>query len=286
MRELAGRTAFVTGGASGIGLALGRAFADAGMRVMLADIEADALAHAVESFASADVRGVVCDVTDAESVAQAAGETFAAFGKAHVLCNNAGVAGGGGIDAIDLASWRWVLDVNLMGVLNGLAAFLPHMRGHGEGGHIVNTASMAGLQSNLGLSPYAVSKYGVVAISEGLALELRDEPIGVSVVCPGFVQTRIGESARNRPARYGAAAPPAPGSPQAALVAHIAAQLEAGLDPARLAGQILRAIRDDEFYVFPHPEMRGEVDARFAAISDALGRAALTAAPSDPSTQG
>src|SRR6195256_3961882 len=164
MRELAGRTAFVTGGASGIGLALGRAFAQAGMKVMLADIEADALAAAVDGLQKIgpDVRGVACDVADPDSVERAAKASYQAFGNVHVVCNNAGVAGGSGIDNISLDNWRWVLDVNLMGVLHGIRAFLPHIRDHGEGGHIVNTASMAGMINPMGFSPYSASKFAVV----------------------------------------------------------------------------------------------------------------------------
>ena len=205
MRELAGKTAFVTGGASGIGLALGRAFAQAGMKVMLADIEAEALAAAVKSLADVgpDVRGVACDVADPASVEQAAKASFEAFGKVHVVCNNAGVAAGGGIDNISLDNWRWVLDVNLMGVLHGIRSFLPHIRAHGEGGHIVNTASMAGMTGGLGFSPYTASKFAVVGMSEGLAAQLKPLGIGVSVLCPSYVRTGIGESGRNRPERYG-----------------------------------------------------------------------------------
>src|ERR1700690_2414436 len=139
MRELAGKTAFVTGGASGIGLALGQAFVQAGMKVVLADIEADALAAAVESLRAStpDIRGVICDVTDPASVDRAAKVSQDAFGNIHVVCNNAGVAAAGGIDNISIDNWRWVLDVNLMGVLYGIRSFLPHIRGHGEGGHFV-----------------------------------------------------------------------------------------------------------------------------------------------------
>ena len=132
MRDLAGKTAFVTGGASGIGLALGQAFAGAGMNVMLADIEADALEKAVGSLHKPNVRGVACDVADPASVEQAARTSFDTFGNLHVVCNNAGVAAGGGIDHISLESWKWVLDVNLMGVLHGIRTFLPHIRSHGE----------------------------------------------------------------------------------------------------------------------------------------------------------
>ena len=148
MRELNGKTAFVTGGASGIGFALCRAFAEAGMKVMLADIETDALAAAVRSlnYFGPNVRSVICDVADPGSVESAAKASYEAFGNVHVVCNNAGVgAAVGNIDNISLDNWRWVLDVNLMGVLHGIRTFLPHIRAHGEGGHIVNTASMAGM---------------------------------------------------------------------------------------------------------------------------------------------
>jgi NAD(P)-dependent dehydrogenase (short-subunit alcohol dehydrogenase family) len=276
MQELAGKTAFVTGGASGIGFALGRAFAAAGMQVMLADIESGALAAAAKSLKDLghDVRGVHCDVADAASVERAATACFAAFGKVHVVCNNAGVGGGGGIDDISLDTWRWVLDVNLMGVLHGIRAFLPHIRAHGEGGHFVNTASMAGLQSGLGFSPYATSKYAVVAMSEGLAMELAPLGIGVTVLCPGFVRTRIWESWRNRPARYGPALPPDPASDAGKFLAHLAERGRSGLDPDDVAAQALAAISANGLYVFTHPEMRDEVDARFAAITAALDKAA------------
>jgi NAD(P)-dependent dehydrogenase (short-subunit alcohol dehydrogenase family) len=277
MRELAGKTAFVTGGAGGIGFALGRAFAEAGMKVMLADIETDALAAAVKSLDNfgSDVRGVICDVADPVSVEQAARASYEAFGNVHVVCNNAGVAAAGGIDNISLDNWRWVLDVNLMGVLHGIRSFLPHIRAHGEGGHIVNTASMAGMMSGLGFSPYVASKFAVVGMSEGLATQLRPLGIGVTVLCPGYVRTRIGESGRNRPERYGATQTPDPASPAGMLVAQIAKLLQSGLDPSEVAARVLTAIRNDELYVFTHPEMRAEVEERFAGILAAMGKAAV-----------
>jgi NAD(P)-dependent dehydrogenase (short-subunit alcohol dehydrogenase family) len=274
MRELKGKSAFVTGGASGIGLELGRAFAEAGMKVMLADIERGALDSALKELSNfgPNVRGVACDVADADSVERAARAAYEAFGNVHVVCNNAGVAAGGGIDNISLDNWRWVIDVNLMGVLHGISSFLPRMRAHGEGGHIVNTASMAGMINGMGFSPYAATKFAVVAMSEGLATQLKPHGIGVSVVCPSFVRTGIGESGRNRPERYGQ--PPAldPASPAAMIVAEIARRLQAGLDPAEVAARVLSAIREDELYVFTHPNMREEVDGRFAAIRAAMDR--------------
>ena len=272
MRDFAGKTAFVTGGAAGIGLALGRAFAQSGMKVMLADIETDALQAAVKSLReiSPDISGTICDVADAASVERAAQAAFDAFGNVHVVCNNAGVAAGGGIDHISLDNWRWVIDVNLMGVLHGIKSFLPHIRAHGEGGHIVNTASMAGMQGGLGLSPYGASKFAVVSMSEGLNLQLKPHGIGVSVLCPSYVRTRIGESGRNRPERYGQSQPLDPASPAAAMVAAIAENIQAGLDPAFVAARVLAAIREDQLYVFTHQGMRAEVEGRFAAILAAM----------------
>ncbi|MBX3525362.1 MAG: SDR family NAD(P)-dependent oxidoreductase [Rhodoblastus sp.] len=263
MRDLPGLTAFVTGAASGIGFALAGAFAEESMNVMLADIEAPALESAVARLAAHAPRiaSVVCDVSDHASVLRAAQLTAAAFGPVHILCNNAGVAGGSGIDSVSTETWRWVVDVNLMGVVHGVAAFLPDMRAAGQGGHIVNTASMAGLQANIGFSPYVATKYAVVGMSEGLAKDLAGEGIGVSVLCPGFVRTAISESARNRQASYGLAAKPAPGSKAAQLAAHHAANAADGLDPDVVAAQVLAAIRANEFYVFTHPALREEVDA-------------------------
>jgi NAD(P)-dependent dehydrogenase (short-subunit alcohol dehydrogenase family) len=276
MRQLAGRTAFVTGGASGIGFALGAAFAQAGMKVMLADIEADALAAAVKSLRDfgPNIRGVTCDVADPISVERAAKAAYEAFGNVHVVCNNAGVAAAGGIDNVSLDNWRWVLDVNLMGVLHGIRTFLPHLRGHGEGGHIVNTASMAGMNSGLGFSPYVASKFAVVGISEGLARQLKPFGIGVTVLCPGYVRTRIGESGRNRPQRYGPTQPPDPASPAGLLLAQLAERLQAGLEPSDVAARVLAAIREEELYLFTHPEMRGDLEDRFAAIMAAMDKAA------------
>ncbi len=283
MYQLAGKTAFITGGASGIGLALGRAFAQARMKVMLADIEAAALEAAVKDLSKdgADVRGVVCDVADPISVERAADACYEAFGNVHVVCNNAGVGGGSGIDHISLDTWRWVLDVNLMGVLHGIRTFLPHIRAHGEGGHIVNTASMAGMNSGLGFSAYSASKFAVVNISEGLAKQLAPLGIGVTVLCPGYVRTRIWESNRNRQERYGPPERPDPASPAGLFAAQLAELGRAGLDPSDVAAQVLTAISENELYVFPHhsSQWRAELEERFDAILAAMDRAAARSSP-------
>ena len=278
MRELAGKTAFVTGGASGIGFALGRAFAEAGMKVDARRYRDGSLGRGRRSLRGfgPEVRGVACDVADPGSVERAAKASYEAFGNVHVVCNNAGVGGGSGIDDISLDNWRWVLDVNLMGVLHGIRTFLPHIRAHGEGGHIVNTASMAGMNSGLGFSPYSASKFAVVNMSEGLAMQLAPLGIGVTVLCPGFVRTRIWESGRNRPERYGPAQTPDPASPAGALAARLAELGQSGLDPSDVAAQVLAAIREDELYVFTHhgAAWRAELEERFAAILAAMDKAA------------
>lgn len=278
MQELAGKTAFVTGAASGIGLALSRTFAEAGMKVMLADIEANALTAAVENLHDfgPNVYGVACDVTDPASVERAAKASYEAFGNVHVVCNNAGVGGGSGIDTISLETWRWVIDVNLMGVLHGIRTFLPHIRAHGEGGHIVNTASMAGMNSGLGFSAYSASKFAVVNMSEGLAKQLAPLGIGVTVLCPGFVRTRIWESGRNRPERYGPTQIPDPASAAGKLLARLTELGQTGLDPADVAAHVLAAIRENELYVFTHAgaDWRAELEERFAAILEAMDKAA------------
>jgi NAD(P)-dependent dehydrogenase (short-subunit alcohol dehydrogenase family) len=276
MRELAGKTAFVTGGASGIGLALGRALGEVGMNVMLADIESIALASTVSDLSKegiTNVRSVGCDVADPISVEEAAKATIKAFGAVHVVCNNAGVTGASGIDDISIDTWRWVLDVNLMGVLHGVRTFLPHIRAHGQGGHIVNTASMAGMNSGLGFSPYSASKFAVVNMSEGLAMHLAQLDIGVTVLCPGFVRTRIWESGRNRQERYGP-----PDSNAAKLAATLAKLNESGLDPLGVARRVVTAIRENELYVFTHvgPEWRSELEVRFDTILRAMDRAAAS----------
>lgn len=275
MRDFAGKGAFVTGGASGIGLALGRALAEAGMKVMLADVEAGALEAALRELAAtgATVKGVLCDVSDRAAVERAAAEAFAAFGKVHLICNNAGVGvGGGPADQIAPADWDWAVGVNLMGVVHGVAAFLPHIRAHGEGGHIVNTASMAGMMSAPMMSPYNVTKFGVVSLTESLAAELQGTGIGASVLCPGWVNTRIGESLRNRPARLGP--PRAPTALALERRAQLQELLRAGMSPEEVAARVMGAIRDGDLYVFTHPEMRAPLEERFRRILAAYDKAA------------
>ena len=275
MLDFHGKAAFVTGGASGIGLALGRALAEAGARVMLADIEERALAEAVASLQGenlAEVRGIICDVRDYQAVERAAQAAIDAFGKVHIVCNNAGVGGRSGADSISLQDWRWVIDINLMGVVHGVRAFLPHLVSHGEGGHIVNTASMAGFLPGTGFGPYTATKFAVVGLSEALRAELAPQGIGVSVLCPGWVRTRITESRRNWPKEYGEPPAPRPGL----IDQHIAELVRTGMEPNAVAALTLAAIRDNELYVFTHPHMRPPLEARvesFLAAYRKLGPA-------------
>src|SRR5437870_7713690 len=207
MQDLTGRTAFVTGAASGIGLGIATALSQAGVKVMLCDIEEEALATAVEKLklTNADVDGVRADVSLKAELQAAADATVARYGRVHILVNNAGVGGGRGYGHWTDAGWNWVLGVNLMSVIWGIEIFGPLIEAHGEGGQIVSTASIAGLITGGANPAYDVSKYGVVALSEGLRQTLAPRAIGVSVLCPGFVRTQITSSRRNVPQRLAGA---------------------------------------------------------------------------------
>lgn len=267
MFEFAGKTAFITGGASGLGLAMAHAFGDAGANVMLADIEEQPLAAAVAELEQRQIKvaSVICDVTDRAAVEAAAAKTVETFGKVHVVCNNAGVGAGGLIGTIAPADWDWVIDVNIKGVVYGMEAFLPHIRAHGEGGWYVNTASMAGMISPPGMEPYSASKFAVVAMSEGWAVQLAAEGIGVSVLCPGFVRTQINKSGRTRQAKYGGAKP--------APVLDAPSPVDSGIDPERVGRRVREAVQAGQFYIFTHPDMKAMAEARFARILAAFGDA-------------
>ena len=262
MKELKGKVAFVTGGAAGIGLAMARAFGREGMSVMLADIEPATLAAAVEELRASQIKveGVVCDVTSRDSLRAAALETIAKFGKVHVVCNNAGVGSGGPIGTIPAKDWNWVIDVNLLGVVHGTEVFTPLILSHGEGGHFVNTASMAGMVSPPGMEPYTASKFAVVAMSEGWWAQLAGQGIGVSILCPGFVKTRIHESRRNRTGAYG------PDERTPSFDGALSSPVLSGISTEPVAARVVEAVVNNELYIFTHPEMRGAVEDRFARI--------------------
>ena len=263
MDDVTGKTAFITGGASGLGLAMAHAFGEAGMNVMLADIEEAPLQKAVAELEERQIRvgSVLCDVAIRQALEEAAAKTIETFGKVHVVCNNAGVGAGGPIDQVTHTDWDWVVAVNLMGVVYGMETFLPLIRSHGEGGCFVNTASMAGHISPPGMEPYSATKFAVVAMSEGWAGQLASENINVAVLCPGFVKTKINQSGRARQAQYG-------GPTVSEIVANSA--VENGIDPARVGQRVLEAVRAKERYIFTHPDMRAFVQARFAGIMSAF----------------
>lgn len=274
MKDLAGKTAFVTGAASGIGLGITTALAQAGVKVMLCDIEEAALAAAVEGLkrTNADVSSVRADVSLKAELQAAAEETSARYGNVHILINNAGVGGSGPYGMWSEAGWSWTLGVNLMAVIWGIEIFAPMMERQGEGGHIVSTASIAGLISANSI-PYNVSKYGVVALSEGLRQELGPRGIGVSVLCPGFIRTNIMNSGRNRPDRFGGAtaAPPA-NSALRERIEQMTERVSRGIDPLYVGELVREGIENDWPYIFTDCEFEPMIDARFAAIKHGFDR--------------
>ena len=285
MEAFRGKTAVVTGGASGMGFAMAEAFGREGMNVMLADIEEGALRRAVQELRDKQIRceGVVADVSSRNSMRNAALETISKFGKAHVVVNNAGVAVSAPMERLTENEWRWVLDVNLKGVANGVEIFVPLIESHGEGGHIVNTASLAGLFTGPGVEPYSATKYAVVGMSEGWRAELKSKNIGVSVLCPALVNTNILDSYRNRPQSYGGPRPL-----EDAQREQIRQMMDQGGMPANVvAAAVLEAVRADTLYIIPHPEYRALVEARLEAIERGFDRAekspALNGAPAAPS---
>jgi NAD(P)-dependent dehydrogenase (short-subunit alcohol dehydrogenase family) len=268
MQEFAGRVAVVTGAASGIGRALSLRFARAGMKVVLADIEPEALAEAARTVGAGGVEtlAVPTDVSKAAEVEALAERAVAAFGAVHVVCNNAGVAISGPAWLQTVSDWEWVLGVNLWGVIHGVRVFTPRLLAQGVEGHIVNTASLAGLTCLPGMSVYNVTKHGVVALSETLYHELSmlGAPVGVSVLCPGFVNTRILDSARNRPAGLAGTAAELPG--RAELDQLVRQQVAAGQPPEEVAEAVFDAVRNRRFYVFPTAAWNERVRQRMEDI--------------------
>ena len=279
MRNITGKVAFITGGASGMGLAMARSFAAAGMKVAIADIEQDALDRVKAEFdaSNAEVITLQVDVTDRAAMEAAADATEAAFDKVHVLVHNAGVAVGGSLDQMSYEDWDWVMGVNLDGVVNGLQAFVQRIKAHGEGGHVVNTASLAGHFAIPGLGFYTATKYAVVGISETLRADLKQYNIGVSVLCPGVVNTNIFDSGRNRPSHLQGETDTAQMVLSDDLAApereqRMAEMMARALDPAVVGDMVLHSIQEDEFYIFTHPEVEPMVSGRAAEITDAFAR--------------
>jgi NAD(P)-dependent dehydrogenase (short-subunit alcohol dehydrogenase family) len=252
VQDLHGKVAVVTGGASGIGYALARRFATEGARVVIGDVEAAALDRAVAELraSGADVEGVVTDVTDPAQMQALADAAVGRFGGVHVFCNNAGVGGGGLSWEMPLSTWEWVIGVNLWGVIHGVRTFVPLLMQQTEA-HIVNTASVAGLVAAPFMGPYNASKHAVVAISETLHHELAMSAphVKVSVLCPGWVNTNIADSARNRPGHLQEGA-----APDADAAALLRGFIEQGMPPDDVAAKVLDAMREDRFWILTHDE--------------------------------
>jgi NAD(P)-dependent dehydrogenase (short-subunit alcohol dehydrogenase family) len=271
MKDFEGKVAVVTGGASGIGFAMASRFAQEGMKVVLADIEEPALDAAVTKLRQQEheVLGVVTDVSKPESVEALAQRTFDVFGKVHVLCNNAGVGGAAvnGIWEATLQDWRWSINVNLWGVIHGVHAFVPTMIAQDEAGHVVNTASMAGLAQ--GNRIYSVTKHAVVALSEALndGLLMQNTKVRCSVLCPGLTNTNLMFAARNRPEDLRNYPDEAPSAAQLERSANSKRMVEEqGLPPERTAEIVLQAIKDEQFYILTHDDYDDVIRERFENI--------------------
>jgi len=278
VRELVNRVAVITGGASGIGRGMAECFAAEGMKLVLADIEGEVLASTVADLQSqgAEVVGVDCDVSKPESVANLAEQTLSAHGAVHVLCNNAGVVPGAvrGMWESSLEDWEWVIGVNLMGAVHGIRSFIPIMLEQGGEGHIVNTASMAGLVSGLGI--YGVTKSGIVSLSESLLGELqgRGAAIGVSVMCPGWVNTHLMEAERNRPETPREDLVEV--TPEAEIMYKIIQGLvQNGLDPLDVGKRVVESIKEEQFYILTHPEWNDMIRGRMENILEGRNPTAM-----------
>lgn len=261
MKELAGKAAFVTGGANGIGRAIAESFAREGVAIAVADIDPDAATETCRALEATGARAVPirCDVTDADGFARAADEATEALGPIQLLVNNAGAFTACSFEETNRSDWEWLLEINVLGVVNGLHAFLPRMRALGEPAHIVNTASVSGHIGVAGLSIYTASKFAVVGLSECLRLELSESPIGISVLCPGIVKTGLIESSRiHRPDRHGGRS--AHHGPD------ISSITAGGTDPAEIGDRVVAAIKADDFYILTHPELKPAFKKRFEQI--------------------
>ena len=271
MRDVEGKVAFITGGDSGIGLGIARAFTDAGMKVVITYRSKKHLDDAMKQLAGAGdrVHAVGLDVTDRAAMERAAQETERVFRKVHVIVNNAGVGVFGGLSKATYDDWDWGMNVNVNGVFNGIRTFLPRIQSHGEGGQVIATSSVAGIIAHPGTGVYSTSKFAVVGMMEALRNELADTNVGVTVFCPGLVNTDIGDSARNRPSTLGDSA----FKPDPKMMARMREQMKTqrrgpppGMDPLDAGQRVLNGMRNNDLYVLTTPELETEIAARGEAI--------------------
>jgi NAD(P)-dependent dehydrogenase (short-subunit alcohol dehydrogenase family) len=274
MQDVAGKVAFITGGDSGIGLGIARAFTDAGMKVVITYRTKKHLDAAMKVLAGAGdrVHAVDLDVTDRAAMQRAAEETERVFNKVHVIVNNAGVGVFGGLSKATYDDWDWGMGVNVNGVFNGIHTFLPRIQAHGEGGQVIATSSVAGIIAHGGTGVYSTSKFAVVGMMEALRNELADTNIGVSVFCPGLVNTNIGDSNRNRPNTLADSA----FKPDPKMMAKMRSQMKAmrgpppGMDPLEAGQRVLRGMQNNDLYILTTPELEAEIEARGEAVVAAI----------------
>ncbi len=278
MKDLKGKVAFITGGASGIGLGITKTCAKYGMKVVIADMRQDALDEAMAYFKEKNLpaHAIKLDVTDRAAYAKAAAEVEKVFGKLHVLVNNAGVGSGGGpVEKVTFKDWDYSISVNLVGVVNGVVTMLPYILKHGEGGHIVSTSSTLGVAAGGGMIPYCTTKFAVAGMMEALATDLKDKNIGVSVLFPGPTRGNLGYSSFvNRPESLrneGETWPPQPppGAPNRPRRPPEEFQI-AAMDPIETGERVLRAIRNNDLFIHTHPEFRAGYIARHEALIRAI----------------
>ena len=275
MNEFSGKTVVISGGAEGIGFGIAYSMGKQGMNVVLADIDANQLKVAQEKLENEgiDVLSVQMDVTDLSQWKNVADKAISRFGKVHMLVNNAGVGSNpGSIEQTDDKDWRWVLDVNLMGVIYGTQTMVPLMKEHGEGGWLINVASMAGMMGVPTAGAYTATKVAVVGMSESWYAELKPHNIQVSVLCPAFVKTRINLSNRNKPSQYKTKNDHKTEQGNSSIAKHMQKVIDNGLSPEIVGERVVEAISNRELYIFTHPNYRKVLQKRFKAIDDAFAR--------------